>query len=159
MKTTPITLFCVFSIALAFRALGADTNFPVTISWKQTITNTVPFTEFPSIMYRVSGSIVTTQALVVARFSQRGSTGEIETHDATDYRPRALVEKSGEFEMRPWGNMTRVLFITAGRLSGSGTIRIALYEAQKDTDPNHKGQYRAGRQLSDWIELSASLDQ
>jgi hypothetical protein len=156
MKTITLPQLCLICLAFAFQASGGETNFPVTISWKQKITNSVPFTEFPALMYRVSATIVSTQTLVVARFAQRSDTGQIETHDATDYRPRALVEKSGEFEMRSWGNLTELMFRMSG-LRGTGTVRIAVYEAQKEDDPSQKRKYRAGRQLSDWIEVSASL--
>lgn len=53
MKTTTLPQFCLICLAFAFQASGGETNFPVTISWKQKITNSVLFTEFPALIMKI----------------------------------------------------------------------------------------------------------
>jgi hypothetical protein len=145
----------VYCTAFVSAASAADTNFEFRITWKQSITNAVWLSDTPPLVYKVIKEPAASQVLIVTRWHEKASNGDVQLKETPIFRTNAVTSKSGEIDMQMWGVLMDGLLRVIENVGGKGTIQVALFEAKKQDESEKQNACgcKPGRQVSAWLEL------
>jgi hypothetical protein len=139
-----------FTFSFTFLGVCSETNFDFVIEWKQPVTNAIHLSEAPPLIYRTTKLTTVTNVVISCAWIKKVSNGKAEWTQSADRRPHSISGKTGEIDTKEWAFLRDGLLKVLEHLTGTGILRVAVFEAQKSHGP---GLYDTGRQVSDWIEL------
>ena len=138
--------------------VSSTSAFPIVIAWKQTNNSAIRLTDALQIAYQKVGATAPNEALLVTRYPRKDDSGKVELFTLTDYRPKWVKNKPGDLDLQGWAFFTSLgMSSFYGGTSGTGTIHVALFEVQPETDAKKNSKVKAGAQLSNWIDLLISV--